>query len=102
MNGEIIADGLEFPEGPVWLDGTIWFTEILGGHVSRWTPGAGVERVDDRTTAEDAEQGLLACAAYGELVGVPDPGLAMQAVPMQPEGPGTPLAAAIPPLNLPS
>ena len=47
MNGEIIASGLEFPEGPVWLDGTIWFTEILGGHVSRWTPDGGVERVAD-------------------------------------------------------
>ena len=31
MHGEIIATDLEFPEGPVWLDGTIWFTEILGG-----------------------------------------------------------------------
>ena len=45
MNGEIVASGLEFPEGPVWLDGTIWFTEILGGHVSRWTPDGGIERV---------------------------------------------------------
>ena len=49
MHGEIIASGLEFPEGPVWLDGAIWFTEIVGGHVSRWTPDAGVERIrDDR------------------------------------------------------
>ena len=47
MDGEIIAGGLEFPEGPVWLDGAIWFTEILGGHVSRWTPDGGVERVAD-------------------------------------------------------
>ena len=47
MDGQIIADGLEFPEGPVWLDGAIWFTEILGGHVSRWTPDGGVERVAD-------------------------------------------------------
>jgi gluconolactonase len=47
MDGEIIAKGLEFPEGPVWLDGAIWFTEILGGHVSRWTPDSGVERVAD-------------------------------------------------------
>jgi len=47
MDGQIIADGLEFPEGPVWLDGTIWFTEIAGGHVSRWTPDGGVERVAD-------------------------------------------------------
>ena len=35
VDGEIIATGLEFPEGPVWLDETIWFTEIIGGHVSR-------------------------------------------------------------------
>jgi gluconolactonase len=47
MNGEIIASGLEFPEGPVWLDGVIWFTEILGGHVSRWTAENGVERIAD-------------------------------------------------------
>ncbi len=47
MHGEIIATDLEFPEGPVWLDGAIWFTEILGGHVSRWTPDRGVERVAD-------------------------------------------------------
>jgi gluconolactonase len=45
MHGEIIASGLDFPEGPVWLDGALWFTEIMGGHVSRWTPDGGVERV---------------------------------------------------------
>jgi gluconolactonase len=45
MEGEQVVDGLEFPEGPVWLDGAIWFTEITGGHVSRWTPDGGVERV---------------------------------------------------------
>ncbi len=47
MDGEQIAEGLRFPEGPVWLDGAIWFTEITGGSVSRWTPEAGVERVAD-------------------------------------------------------
>jgi gluconolactonase len=47
MNGEIIASGLEFPEGPVWLDGAIWCTEITGGHISRWTPDGGLERVAD-------------------------------------------------------
>ena len=25
MHGEIIASGLDFPEGPVWLDGVLWF-----------------------------------------------------------------------------
>ncbi|MGI8780592.1 MAG: FliI/YscN family ATPase [Solirubrobacteraceae bacterium] len=59
------------------------------------------QHVDDRTTAEDAEQGLLECAAYGELVGIPDPGAGAGALAPPPEPPGTPLAAAIPPLNLP-
>ncbi len=45
MDGEIIASGLEFPEGPVWVDGTLYFTEIVGGAVSRWTADGGVERV---------------------------------------------------------
>ena len=43
MDGEIIASGLAFPEGPVWVDGTLLFTEITGGVVSRWTPGGEVE-----------------------------------------------------------
>jgi gluconolactonase len=45
MDGEQIADGLDFPEGPVWDDGTLWFTEIIGGRVSRWTAAGGVERL---------------------------------------------------------
>lgn len=44
MDGEIIASDLEFPEGPVWLDGELVFTEIEGGNVSRWSPAGGVER----------------------------------------------------------
>jgi len=45
MDGTQIVDGLDFPEGPVWLDGELWFTEIMGGHLSRWTPDGGVERI---------------------------------------------------------
>lgn len=46
MDGEIIASGLEFPEGPVWLgDGSVALVEIEGGWVSRWTAEGGVERV---------------------------------------------------------
>ena len=41
-DGEIVASGLAFPEGPVWRDGGLDFTEINGGVVSRWTPGGGV------------------------------------------------------------
>ena len=47
MDGEIIASGLQFPEGPVWADETLWFTEILGGRISRWTPEGGVQHVAD-------------------------------------------------------
>src|SRR5829696_3475072 len=58
------------------------------------------QRVDDPSTCEDAERGLLELAAYGELVHVPDVGAI--AVPEPPAAPaGTPLAAAIPPLNVP-
>jgi hypothetical protein len=47
--------------------------------------------------------GLLECAAYGELVSIPDPGLVAALVAAPPADPmGTPLAAAIPPLNLPA
>ncbi len=56
------------------------------------------QRVDDPSSCEDAERGLLELGAYGELVHVPDPGPV--ADPAQPAPPGTPLAAAIPPLTL--
>jgi gluconolactonase len=46
MHGDIIASGLRFPEGPVWLgDGSVALVEIEGGCVSRWTPDGAVERV---------------------------------------------------------
>ena len=51
--------------------------------------------VDDPSSCEDAERGLLGLGAYGELVHVPDPGPVAE-----PAQPGTPLTAAIPPLTL--
>lgn len=45
VEGEVIAAGLQFPEGPVWRDGELVFTEILGGKVSRWTAEGGVTLV---------------------------------------------------------
>jgi gluconolactonase len=75
VNGEIIASGLEFPEGPVWLDGTLWFTEITGGHVSRWTPGGGVERVAETgggpNGAAAAADGSLYVTQNGGMGGGP-------------------------------
>ena len=45
MVGTVVATGLAFPEGPVWRDGGLVFTEIEGGAVSRWTEAGGVELV---------------------------------------------------------
>jgi gluconolactonase len=43
--GEVVASGLQFPEGPVWRAGELVFTEIEGGVVSRWTAAGGVDRL---------------------------------------------------------
>lgn len=40
MDGEVVATGLQFPEGPVWLDDSLLFTEVEGGVVTRWSAGA--------------------------------------------------------------
>jgi gluconolactonase len=45
MRGEIVADKLAFPEGPVWHAGALYFVEIAGGRLSRFIPGRGVELV---------------------------------------------------------
>src|SRR5262245_3022744 len=45
MKRTLLAEGLEFPEGPVWLGpGRVAFTEIRGQRVSLWERG-GVRRV---------------------------------------------------------
>ena len=40
----MIASGLAFPEGPVWVDGELWVTEIEAGAVGRWTSDGGYVR----------------------------------------------------------
>ena len=43
---EVLAKGLQFPEGPVPMaDGSVIFCEILGKKLSRWRPGGAVETV---------------------------------------------------------
>jgi gluconolactonase len=42
VDGEVIATGLAFPEGPVWRGEELVFTEITGGVVSRWSSVRGV------------------------------------------------------------
>jgi flagellum-specific ATP synthase len=62
------------------------------------------QRVDDPSSAADAERGVQELSAYAELVRAPDPLAAAQAsapaVAPPPQAPGTPLHTAIPPLNL--
>lgn len=45
MDGEIIATGLNFPEGPVVVGDDIFFVEYEGGRVSRWNERDGVREV---------------------------------------------------------
>jgi len=45
VKAEQFAEGLAFPEGPVWDEGTLYFTEIAAGRVRRWSADKGLERV---------------------------------------------------------
>jgi gluconolactonase len=46
--GEIVATGLGFPEGPVWIDGKVYFVEIGAGKIARYDPDGGeVTRIAD-------------------------------------------------------
>jgi gluconolactonase len=45
MDGRIVASGLDFPEGPVWHDGSVYFVEIVGGVISRLDPAGAVQRM---------------------------------------------------------
>jgi len=61
------------------------------------------QRVDEPTSAEDADRALLELGAYSALVSIPDPGAVADPSFVPPaEAPGTPLGSAIPPLNLPA
>jgi gluconolactonase len=46
-----IAYGLSFGEGPVWHrgEGALYFVDIIGSRVHRWTPGKGLETVISET-----------------------------------------------------
>ena len=40
---ELIANGFQFTEGPLWVDGGILFSDIPANTIYRWSPGGGVE-----------------------------------------------------------
>jgi len=39
---ERVATGFKWIEGPVWVNGSLFFAEIPSDSIRRWTPGAGV------------------------------------------------------------
>ena len=45
MLGDLVADMLVFPEGPVWHAGSLYFVEIGAGRIARFTPGQDVQRI---------------------------------------------------------
>lgn len=40
---ELVDDGFEFTEGPIWYEGTLLFSDIPASTVYRWTPEDGTE-----------------------------------------------------------
>lgn len=40
---EVISDGHQFTEGPLWHDNALWFSDIPASTVYRWTPETGAE-----------------------------------------------------------
>jgi sugar lactone lactonase YvrE len=42
---ELLADGLAFPEGPRWHDGSLWFSDMYGSFVGRIDLSGKVERI---------------------------------------------------------
>lgn len=56
ITAEVIAEGFQFTEGPVWsADGSLLFSDIPGDAVLRWREGAGV---DTFLTASGNSNGL--------------------------------------------
>jgi len=60
---ERVASGFTWIEGPVWVNGALFFTDIPSNRILRWTPGKGV-------TTFLHPSGYLSPAPYGG----PEPG----------------------------
>ncbi|HET6170806.1 MAG TPA: hypothetical protein VFE01_11525, partial [Terracidiphilus sp.] len=39
---ERVATGFKWLEGPIWADHSLYFADIPGNRICKWTPGAGV------------------------------------------------------------
>ena len=69
---ELVDDGFEFTEGPVWYDGALLFSDIPANTVYRWTPGSGTEVFMEPSghangLAVDSSGGLLLAQHDGAL-----------------------------------
>ena len=42
---ERVATGFKWVEGPVWIEGSLYFAEIPSNSIRRWTPGFGVSKI---------------------------------------------------------
>ena len=67
---ELVADGLRFPEGPVWMpDGSVVLVEIAAGRVTRIHPGGSKETVAEPGGGPNGlalgPDGLLYCCNNG-------------------------------------
>jgi gluconolactonase len=75
---EIIADGLDWSEGPVWVKdgGFLLFSDIPPNHVMKWTPGRGVSVYLERSGYDGAipRPGAVAPDEPGSNALIVDPG----------------------------
>jgi gluconolactonase len=55
---ERIATGFKWVEGPVWIEGSLYFAEIPSNTIRKWTPGSGV-------TMFLTQSGYKGAAPYG-------------------------------------
>lgn len=57
MEGKIVVRGIEFPEGPVWLDGALYCVEIAAGRIARCRFAGAGERAGEGAIERIAHPG---------------------------------------------
>jgi gluconolactonase len=57
MLGEIVAENLAFPEGPVWHAGALYMVEIAGGTIARYRPDRPDNQVERIATTAGGPNG---------------------------------------------
>ncbi|MEM7188755.1 MAG: SMP-30/gluconolactonase/LRE family protein [Pseudomonadota bacterium] len=70
---QLIADGCSWTEGPVWLDGALYFNDIPNKRMMRWTEARGVEVALQNSefangNTLDLEDHMISCEHGGRRV----------------------------------